>query len=237
MSCIQMKSSACLDGADDVKSADALGTFAWTHALVEQALTNMSISQVPDGFYTRCMQAYAVPLCVDLDGVLLLDNLTRVSVKLLLRSGSLNVLRTLGWMHGGRAVLKAKIASHITLNPDLLTYDADVLRWLEIERGVGRIIWLSSSSSVHVVRCIADYLGLFDGVIASDHENLTPTVKARRLVELFGNRGFDYCGNSLHDKVVLRHARSAVGFSKGVRFELSATRYAARLSKPRRGIK
>lgn len=194
----------------------------------------MCASRPTDGVSRQWIGASAVPLCVDLDGALLLDNLTRVSFALLMRSGGLNILRALGWVYGGRAIFKAKVAARITLNPNVLAYDADVLRWLEIERGVGRAIWLSSSSNVRMVSSIANYLGLFDGVIASDHENLTPSIKARRLVELFGNRGFDYCGNSPQDLVVWQYARSAVGFSKGLRYELSATRHAARLNEFRR---
>lgn len=180
------------------------------------------------------MESSTIPLCVDLDGALLLDNLALVSWGLLIRSGGLNILKSFGWMYGGRAMLKANVAARITLNPNRLAYDTDVLRWLEIERKVGRAIWLSSSSNVRIVSSIANYLGLFDGVIASDHENLTPDIKARRLVELFGNRGFDYCGNSPDDSVVWQYARSAVGFSKELRYELSATRHAARLNESRR---
>jgi len=53
-------------------------------------------------------------------------------------------------------------------------------------------------------------LGLFDGIIASDgYTNLAGEVKARRLAETFGDKGFDYVGNSEADLVVWKGSRKA----------------------------
>ncbi len=58
---------------------------------------------------------------------------------------------------------------------------------------------------------VADLTGLFDEVLASDGKtNLRGENKLRALTEKFGERGFDYAGNSSADFAVWRGARQAV---------------------------
>ena len=58
---------------------------------------------------------------------------------------------------------------------------------------------------------VADHFGLFDEVLASDGKtNLRSQNKLRALVEKFGERGFDYAGNSTADFAVWRGARQAI---------------------------
>ena len=58
---------------------------------------------------------------------------------------------------------------------------------------------------------MAEHLGLFDEVIASDgSHNLKGEAKARALIERFGLQGFAYVGNDAPDLPVWKAARSAV---------------------------
>ena len=67
-------------------------------------------------------------------------------------------------------------------------------------RALGRQVHLASASNERYVRSVADHLGLFDGWFAStDTENLSSTTKANRLVEAFGEGGFEYIGNDYRD--------------------------------------
>jgi apolipoprotein N-acyltransferase len=66
---------------------------------------------------------------------------------------------------------------------------------------------------------VAAHVGLFDEVLASDGKtNLRSTNKLRALTEKFGERGFDYAGNSHMDFAVWRGSRHAVvvNASRGV---------------------
>ena len=58
---------------------------------------------------------------------------------------------------------------------------------------------------------VADYTGLFDEVLGSDGKtNLRSGNKLKALVAKFGERGFDYAGNSSADLAVWRGAREAI---------------------------
>ena len=58
---------------------------------------------------------------------------------------------------------------------------------------------------------VADYTGLFDEVLGSDgRTNLRSENKLKALVAKFGERGFDYAGNSSADLAVWRGAREAI---------------------------
>jgi hypothetical protein len=58
---------------------------------------------------------------------------------------------------------------------------------------------------------VADYCEIFDDVLASDgRTNLRGANKLKALVEKFGERGFDYAGNSTVDLAVWRGAREAI---------------------------
>ncbi len=75
------------------------------------------------------------------------------------------------------------------------------------------------------MRDVAEHFGFFDGWFAStDSENLSSSTKARRLVEVFGEKGFDYIGNDRADLPVWSSANRslAVGPSSSVRARLEA---------------
>ncbi len=72
---------------------------------------------------------------------------------------------------------------------------------------------------------VADYVGLFDEVLASNGKtNLRGKNKLRALTEKFGERGFDYAGNSSADFAVWRGARQAVVVNASRRVRREAAR-------------
>ena len=165
----------------------------------------------------------AVPLCVDLDGTLIYSDTLLESALLLIKRNPLNMVRLLLWLLRGRAVLKAEIASRVTLNPAALPYNREFVSWLESERAGGRSVWLCTAANVRLAEAVAGHLGVFDGVIASDDRtNLAGDSKAARLVERFGERGFDYCGNERRDLKVWRHANGAIVANGGPALERDA---------------
>ena len=156
-------------------------------------------------------ESAAVPLAVDLDGTLIATDTLVEGAVVLLKRNPLSALRMLGWLTRGKANLKARIAEQAPLDAAHLPYRPQVLEYLQSERAQGRRIVLATAADARVARQVADRLGLFDAVLASDGElNLTGERKRRRLVAEFGEKGFDYLGNARPDIAVWRSARMAV---------------------------
>ena len=152
------------------------------------------------------------PLCVDLDGTLIRSDLLLESLVLLLKRNPLYLFLAIGWLlKGGKAGLKAQIAARVTLNPAALPYNMELIAWLKAERAAGREVWLCTAANERLADQVSEHLDLFDGVMASTPQvNLAGERKAAKLVERFGQGGFDYCGNEWRDMAIWRCSRSAV---------------------------
>jgi 4-hydroxybenzoate polyprenyltransferase/phosphoserine phosphatase len=151
------------------------------------------------------------PLCVDLDGTLIRTDLLWESLVRLLRRNPLFLLILPFWLLKGRAHLKRQIASRTDVDVSVLPYHEPFLEFLRNEKRQGRSIVLTTAADESLARRTADHLKLFSEVLASDGEtNLRGDRKAARLAERFGDRGFDYAGNSRTDLPVWRVARRAI---------------------------
>lgn len=166
------------------------------------------MTTVPDA--SIAAEVDAVPLCVDLDGTLVgTDSLYEAFFALLKRRPLLAVRFPL-WLSHGRAFLKARVAEALPLDPRKAPYAADVVDFVHGEKAQGRTILLVTGADERVARGVADHLGLFDQVMASDGiTNLSGRRKAEALRRRFGPRGFDYIGNCKKDLSVWRQARTA----------------------------
>ena len=165
----------------------------------------------------------ATPLVVDLDGTLIRSDLLVESAFAYVSADPLRIGRLLVTLPKGKAALKAEIASETAVEATHLPYDDRVLALVREARGAGRPVHLASASNERYVRAVAEHLGLFDGWFASNKlENLSSSAKARRLVEMFGEKGFDYVGNDRADLVVWTVARRCIAVhpSRAVRRDL-----------------
>jgi 4-hydroxybenzoate polyprenyltransferase/phosphoserine phosphatase len=150
--------------------------------------------------------AVKTPLVVDLDGTLLRSDLLVESFFASLESSLTSALSSLASI-ADKAELKKSLAQTADIDLTNLPFDSDVLAHIESARAQGRSVYLASASNEKFVGAIASHLGLFDGWLASDHvNNLSGARKAKRLVEMFGPRGFSYIGNSTDDLEVWRVA-------------------------------
>jgi 4-hydroxybenzoate polyprenyltransferase/phosphoserine phosphatase len=164
-----------------------------------------------------------VPLCVDLDGTLIRSDLLFESAVLLVKRNPLFMFRMLIWLLRGKAALKAEIAARVVLNAASLPYNTQLVEWLKLEREAGRSLWLCTATHSTLAERVAEHLGIFDGVLASDGQsNLAGGAKAQRLIERFGARGFDYCGNERRDLAVWSHANGAIVVAAGAPLERAA---------------
>jgi hypothetical protein len=150
------------------------------------------------------------PLVVDLDGTVLRSDLLVEAGLLFMRNQPHRFLAPLHWLVRGKTFLKHQLAHETEIDVTVLPYDKTVIEFIGRERGRGRKIVLATSSHCRMADQVADYLGFFDEVIASNAgRNLSGQVKRDVLVQSFGDRGFDYAGNSSDDLPVWGAARNA----------------------------
>lgn len=151
------------------------------------------------------------PLCVDLDGTLIKSDLLIEGVLLLLRRNVLYLFLIPLWLLKGRAGFKAEIARRVSIDPALLPYSRRLIAFLSAEKARGRMLVLATASHVTFASRVADHLGFFDEVLASDDEtNLSGTAKLARIRELLGDTPFDYAGNDHKDLAIFREAAGAL---------------------------
>ncbi len=152
-----------------------------------------------------------LPLYVDLDGTLTYTDLLFESVLLLIKRNSLYLFLCCIWLMRGRGNLKAQIASRIELDVSLLPYNNELLAYLQHQHVAGRRLILASASDRTLVQRVADYLGIFDAVLASDAEtNLKSKIKLQAIVADSGENGFAYAGNGAPDLAVWAHAAELI---------------------------
>jgi 4-hydroxybenzoate polyprenyltransferase/phosphoserine phosphatase len=145
---------------------------------------------------------------VDLDGTLIHTDLLYESVLTLLRQSPMSLLKLPLWLLRGRAYFKQQIAQRVKPDAANLPYNQPLLAELKRERQRGRRMVLVTGSPTAFAKPVADKLGLFDEVLATDDAvNLTGRRKAERLVQRFGARGYDYAGDSYADLPVWSQAR------------------------------
>lgn len=176
---------------------------------------------------TKKSAASQIPLVVDLDGTLLkVDSLHEAFVEFLSKK-PIHAVRALASLKQGRAAFKEAIADHVLPQAETLPVDEAVLDVMKRAREDGRKVYLATAADRRFAEAIADEIGAFDGVIASENGiNLKGEVKAESLVARFGAHRFDYVGNDAADLPVWRAARSQLvagaspHFAERVRSEL-----------------
>lgn len=155
--------------------------------------------------------AHQLPLVVDLDGALVRSDLLMESLLLLAKHAPLRLLASIRWLAKGRAYFKHRLAQEIAPNTSTLPYDRDLIAYLQTEKQLGRELILASGDDETLARDVADHVGLFDRVLASDGwTNLSGEPKRDKLVAEFGLHGFDYVGNGHGDRVIYAAARKAI---------------------------
>ncbi|HNN86625.1 MAG TPA: UbiA family prenyltransferase [Pseudomonadales bacterium] len=143
------------------------------------------------------------PICVDLDGTLLkTDTLHELLVRVLKQKPWLLFWLPV-WLMQGKHVLKRELAARCQLNAAWLPYNQNFLARLRSEHAAGRQLILTTGAHYLVAQAVADYLGIFSAIYATDdRQNLTGVKKAAKLVEIFGEKTFSYAGNDAVDMPV-----------------------------------
>src|SRR5262245_58668713 len=151
-----------------------------------------------------------LPLAVDLDGTLIRCDLFFEAILRLVFTTPWRIPALVAWFTRGRAYVKQRLAQSQAFDASLLPYDERVLAWLREQSARGRTLALATASDRRAAQRVADHVGLFDHVFASDGAvNLKAARKAERLARAFPE-GFVYAGNERADMAVWRAASRAV---------------------------
>jgi 4-hydroxybenzoate polyprenyltransferase/phosphoserine phosphatase len=153
----------------------------------------------------------ARPLVVDLDGTLIRSDLLLESIFALIKRNLLFVFFMPFWLVKGKAHFKHEVATRVNIDAARLPYQEEFLDFLRTEHAAGRCLVLATASNEKFAQAIANELGLFDQVFASDATvNLSGQRKLDRIKECFGEKGFEYAANAKIDAHIWAEAKSAV---------------------------
>lgn len=146
------------------------------------------------------------PLCVDLDGTLVKSDTLLDTAMALWRKDPFSPLRWPAWVAKGKAELKRELTSRVELDVEHLPYNEPLLEYLRQEYAAGRRIFLATAADAGLAKRIAEHLGIFEGVLASDGTvNLAGSNKLAAFEERFPD-GFTYIGNAMPDRPLLRRS-------------------------------
>jgi 4-hydroxybenzoate polyprenyltransferase/phosphoserine phosphatase len=157
-----------------------------------------------------------IPLCVDLDGTLILTDVLQESLVLALKRRPWLLILLPLWLGRGRAHMKRKLAGHIAPDVATLPLNRPLVEYLRKQREAGRRLILVTAADRQIADRVAEHTGLFSEVMASEGTiNLAGVNKGDALARRFGSRQFDYAGNEGRDLQVWSQARRAIVVGPG----------------------
>lgn len=151
-----------------------------------------------------------LPLCIDCDGTLIhTDLLLEGTLKLIKKKPWILPILPI-WLLKGKAYLKSRIAEQVSFDWEHLPYCTEIVELAQQARTQGRQVILVSASPTSWIDGIAQYLGIFNGTMSTTEINLAGANKAKALVYAYGDKGYEYAGNSSADLPVWKHASQGV---------------------------
>ena len=151
------------------------------------------------------------PICVDLDGTLIKNDVTIEAIRSFVGARFLNIFKVITWFFRGRAFMKKKLSEFVDLDVSKLDYNKKFLDFVISKKSDGHKIFLATACDQLYANKIVDSIKIFDGVFASNGEsNLRAQAKASALVAIFGEGGFIYAGNSKDDLMVWQKSAECI---------------------------
>ena len=143
---------------------------------------------------------------MDLDGTLVKSDTLLDTVLVLARQSPRSLLQFPRWIVQGKAAFKRNVSSVAALDVAHLPYNQPLLEALRQQHAAGREIYLATGADNLLAERVAEHLGLFSGVLASDGSlNLTGGNKLAAFQQRFP-AGFSYIGNARPDLPLLTHS-------------------------------
>ncbi len=161
-------------------------------------------------------------IVVDLDGTLVSTDMLVENLFLFLRLYPLRIFEVILWLFCGKAHFKRCLADAVIPNVNLLPYNNELLTWLKEQRFKGASLILATASDLRIAKKVAEHVGFFDDVFGTESINLSSRNKRDLLIQLYGNRRYEYVGNSLAD-IAVWDAASVIHIVNPERGVLAAT--------------
>jgi 4-hydroxybenzoate polyprenyltransferase len=153
----------------------------------------------------------SLPLCVDLDGTLLLTDTLHEQLLRLVRRDPLKLLALPFWLGGGKAAFKRKLAQAVPLDLAALPVNEPLLDYLAAEHAKGRELALLSAADDGLVQAFAARIGLFAWAKGSDGAlNLAGANKLVAIKEHYRDGHFAYAGNAPVDLPIWADSAAAL---------------------------
>ena len=153
------------------------------------------------------------PLVVDLDGSLIKTELPWESFLSVLSKHPFELMKII-WRKikiKQECYFKIELQKRAKLSLEQLPFSNKFLNYLKEEKARGRTLVLCTGSTQSYAEQIQKITGLFDSVWGSTlGKNVVGRKKAMFLVGKYGERKFDYAGNSLADLKVARYAHKFI---------------------------
>jgi 4-hydroxybenzoate polyprenyltransferase len=151
------------------------------------------------------------PLFVDLDGTLIRSDTLWESFAIALRARPWRTVLGFLAIARGKAAFKEYLSRLGPIDPAALPYREGFVEWLREEKAGGRRIVLATAADRKVAESVAEHLGVFDGVLASDgSRNLKGPAKLEAIQAASDGGPFDYAGNDESDLPIFARSRQAV---------------------------
>jgi 4-hydroxybenzoate polyprenyltransferase len=164
--------------------------------------------------------AAQVPLVIDVDGTLIKTDFLHEAALQLAARHPLQLWRIPVWLSKGKAGFKAALAEYGDPGTASIPLRDETVAIIKAAQQSGRAVYLASASDHRFVEALAKHVGGITGIFASDGTvNLSGAAKAARLVDEFGQGGFDYVADADVDFPVWRAARKVIALTHGSRFE------------------
>lgn len=149
---------------------------------------------------------------VDLDGTLIHSDLFVEGIFEYLKSNPLLIFQVIWWLLlKGRSYTKFAIAEQIDIDVASLPFRKNLIETLNIKKAQGHEIILATASPKKWADKISEYLGLFDGVLASTPDtNLKGRNKLSAIQNYSDGHAFTYAGNALADRPIWTAADACI---------------------------
>lgn len=145
-------------------------------------------------------------LVVDLDGTLISSDTLIESFFLFLRRFPLLFWLPFFWLLRGKANLKNHLANKVIPDAAFIPYNFELIDWLKRQQAKGTKLILATAAEHRIALAVFNHLGFFDDFIATNGINLSSHNKRNTLIERFGDKGYEYVGNSRADLAVWESA-------------------------------
>jgi 4-hydroxybenzoate polyprenyltransferase len=179
----------------------------------------------PDDFSGSGVLSSEPPLFVGMDGTLLRTSVLFEHLAAALRANPLRTLFTLLLILKGLAAFKRALCELGPLPVGQLPMRQRFCRWLTKQHAQGREIILTTAADSSTAKAVANELGVFSAVIASD--GVANNGGARKLGNILSRveQGpFDYCGSKRADLPIMAEARRAIVVGADQTIALTAQR-------------